>query len=163
MSHKGSTVGLTFSKHRKPWACEGGVLAALGGRRVQSRIRRHVMIEAGLLAEVKQMLAARPDSNLSEEVNTALREHVRRNKAQQEEILLAPVIERLLKERVDQMESWLRSGVWAGATYSATASLLLLEILCGQKVDPREAKAHLELIRGRAWKMVRKGADERLG
>lgn len=130
---------------------------------MHDRIRKHVKIDAVLFAELKQMLASRPDSNLSEEINLALREHVRRSKAQKEELLLAPVIERLLKEKVDQMESWLRSGVWAGATYSATASLLLLELLCGQRVDPREAKEHMELIRGRAWKMVRKGADERLG
>lgn len=77
--------------------------------------------------------------------------------------MLAPVIERLLNEKVNQMESWLRSGVWAGATYSATATLLLLEMLCGQKVDPQEAREHLELIRGRAWKMVRKSSDERPG
>jgi hypothetical protein len=130
---------------------------------VHRRIRKHVMIEAGILAEMKSLLASRPDSNLSEEINIALREYVRRSKAQQEEILMAPVIERLLNEKVDQMESWLRSGVWAGATYSATATLLLLEMLCGQKVDPKEAREHLELIRGRAWKMVRKGADERPG
>lgn len=125
------------------------------------RIRKHVMIEAGLLQEMKDLLASKPDSNLSIEINVAIREHLRRSKARQEEILLSPVIERLLQEKVDQMESWLRSGVWAGATYSATATLLLLELLCGQTVEPAKAREHLELIRGRAWKMVRKSAEER--
>jgi len=128
---------------------------------VPGRIRKHVMIEAGLLQEMKDLLASKPDSNLSIEINVAIREHLRRSKARQEEILLSPVIERLLQEKVDQMESWLRSGVWAGATYSATATLLLLELLCGQTVEPAKAREHLELIRGRAWKMVRKSAEER--
>jgi hypothetical protein len=128
---------------------------------VHGRIRKHVMIEAGLFEEMKSLLASKPDSNLSHEINIALREYLRRAKARQEETLLAPVMERLLNEKVDQMESWLRSGVWAGATYSATATLLLLEMLCGQKVDPKEAREHLDLIRGRAWKMVRKSAEER--
>jgi hypothetical protein len=118
-----------------------------------------VLVDPEVMAELEALLAHNPESSLSNEVNAALREHLRRQRAGQEDILLAPVIERLLKERVDQMESWLRSGVWAGATYSATATLLLLEILCGQTVDPQEARDHLELIRGRAWKMVRKTAD----
>lgn len=124
------------------------------------RIRKHVMIETGLLSELNRLLATKPDSNLSGEINIALQEYLQRRKARQEEILLAPVLERLLNEKIDQVETWLRSGVWAGATYSATATLLLLEMLCGQKVEPSEAREHLELIRGRAWKMVRKGTGD---
>lgn len=124
-----------------------------------ARIRKHVLIEAGLLAELDRLLTQKPESSLSSEINSALKEHLRRHKAGQEELLLAPVLERLLNEKMDQMETWLRSGVWAGATYSATATLLLLELLCGQQVDPKDARDHLELIRGRAWKMVRRAPE----
>lgn len=123
------------------------------------RIRKHVLIDPEVVAELDALLNHNPESSLSNEVNSALKEYLRRRKAGQEDMLVAPVFEQLLKERVDQMESWLRSGVWAGATYSATATLLLLELLCGQTVDPKDARDHLELIRGRAWKMVRKTAD----
>lgn len=74
----------------------------------------------------------------------------------EDDSILAPVISQLIDEKFAQLEAWLRPGVWGGATYSATASLLLLELLCGQTVEPSEAKKHLDLIRGRAWKMVRK-------
>jgi hypothetical protein len=126
---------------------------------VTRRIRKHVLIDPELLAELESHLTNNPESSLSNQVNAALREYLSRRKAGQEDLLLAPVFERLLKERVEQMENWLRSGVWAGATYSATATLLLLEILCGQTVDPKDAREHLNLIRGRAWKMVRKTSD----
>jgi hypothetical protein len=130
---------------------------------VTSRIRKHVRIEPEVLAELEVLVAKKTETSLSNEVNTALKEHIRRHKAGQEDIILAPILDRLLQESVNQTEGWLRPGVWAGATYSATASLLLLELLCGQTVDPSEAKTHLELIRGRAWKMVRRSADQEGG
>lgn len=126
---------------------------------MSSRIRKHVLIEPGVLKDLGELLTARPHTTLSTEVNTALKEYLRRYKAGQEDIILAPAVERLLNEKMDQMETWLRSGVWAGATYSATATLLLLELVCGQTIDPKEAKDHFELIRGRAWKMVRKSRE----
>lgn len=49
----------------------------------------------------------------------------------------------------------MRPGVWGAATYSATAALLLLELMCGKTLDPKEARDHFELIRGCAWKLVR--------
>lgn len=124
------------------------------------RVRKHVRLEPELAAELAQLLAERPESSFSNEVNTAIKEHLRRHKAGREDLVLAPILDRLLKEKMDQMEHWLRSGVWAGATYSATATLLLLELLCGQTVDPKDAKNHLELIRGRAWKMVRTTGEQ---
>lgn len=119
------------------------------------RIRKHVRIEPELVAELQSLIEQNPETSLSNEVNTAVREHLRRHKAGREDLVLAPILDRLLENKLDQMEAWLRSGVWAGATYSATATLLLLELLCGQTVDPKDARNHLELIRGRAWKMVR--------
>ena len=126
---------------------------------MSGRIRKHLLLEPGVLADLTDLLSRRRDSNLSNEVNAALKEYLQRQKAGEEALVFAPVLERLLNMKMDQQELWLRSGVWAGATYSATATLLLLELLCGQRVDPQEAKAHLDLIRGRAWKMVRKGPD----
>jgi len=126
---------------------------------VTRRIRKHIRIEPGVVADLEALLTQKPDSSLSNEVNVALKEYLRRQMAGHEDIVLAPVLERLLNEKLDQVETWLRAGVWAGATYSATATLLLLELLCGQTVDPKEAKAHLDLIRGRAWKMVRRTQD----
>lgn len=125
-----------------------------------SRIRKHVRIEPALIAELEAILSERPDSSLSNEVNAAIQEHVRRHKAGREDLVLAPIMDRLMEEKLNQMEGWLRSGVWAGATYSATATLLLLELLCGQTVDPKDARNHLELIRGRAWKMVRSTQEQ---
>ena len=121
-----------------------------------NRIRKHVLIEPDVLADLEELLTRKTESTFSNEVNAAVKEHVKRHKAGQDDSVLAPVLERLLDQKLDQMETWLRSGVWAGATYSATATLLLLELLCGQKVAPEDARAHFELIRGRAWKMVRK-------
>jgi hypothetical protein len=73
----------------------------------------------------------------------------------QDDSILAPVISQLLDEKFAQLEVWLRPGVWGGATYSTTAALMLLELLIGVRVEPAEAKNHLDLLRGRAWKMVR--------
>lgn len=94
--------------------------------------------------------------SFSREVTTALKEYIQRQKAQQEEAIMTPVWQRLLDEKFEQLEAWLRPGVWGGATYSTTASLLLLELMCGKTIDPRQARDHFELIRGRAWKIVRK-------
>jgi hypothetical protein len=69
---------------------------------------------------------------------------------------MTPVWQRLLDEKFEHLETWLRPGVWGGATYSTTAALLLLEVMCGKTLDPRDAKTHFELIRGRAWKIVRR-------
>ena len=73
-----------------------------------------------------------------------------------EEVITAPIWQRMLDEKFEQMEVWLRPGVWGGATYSTTAALLLLEMMCGKNLDPRQAKDHFGLIRGRAWKIVRR-------
>lgn len=129
--------------------------------RLGYKVKRHVTLDPGVVQDLEEIVQRRGgESSLSMELNRAAREYVRRQKGQNDDVLLAPVIDRLLTEKFEQLEAWLRSGVWGGATYSATASLLLLELLCGQKVDPTEARAHLDLVRGRAWKMVRKDGKE---
>ncbi|HWI51283.1 MAG TPA: hypothetical protein VNT01_04000 [Symbiobacteriaceae bacterium] len=105
---------------------------------------------------VKTKGGQRKGYTLSRELNAALREYINRHKAQQEEASMTPVWEELLGEKFAQQEAWLRPGVWGGATYSATAALLLLEIMCGKTLDPSQAKDHFELIRGRAWKIIRR-------
>lgn len=125
------------------------------------RVKKHVTLDPQIVADLEEIAAKKGgESSLSQELNRAGREYVQKVKGQNDDSLLAPVIDRLLTEKFDQLEAWLRSGVWGGATYSATATLLLLEILCGQTVDPVDAKNHLDLIRGRAWKMIRKGPQE---
>jgi len=105
---------------------------------------------------VKMKGGQRKGYTLSRELNAALREYIKRHKAQQEEATMTPVWEQLIHEKFDQQEAWLRSGVWGGATYSATAALLLLELMCGKTLEPNQAKDHFELIRGRAWKIIRR-------
>lgn len=94
--------------------------------------------------------------SFSREVSAAIRQHIRRELGEREEATMTPIWQRLLDEKFGQMETWLRSGVWAGATYSTTAALLLLEVMCGKKIDPSHAREHFELVRGRAWKIVRR-------
>ncbi|MDF2630433.1 MAG: hypothetical protein K0R39_4264, partial [Symbiobacteriaceae bacterium] len=86
----------------------------------------------------------------------AIREYIKRNKALHEEASMTPVWQHLLDEKFAQLEVWLRPGVWGGGTYSATAALLLLELMCGKTLDPAQAKDHFELIRGQAWKILRR-------
>jgi hypothetical protein len=89
-----------------------------------------------------------------------LKEYVRRHTVQHEEAVSTPVWERLLHEQRDQQDAWLRPGVWGAATCSATCALLLLELMCGKTLDPQDAKDHFELIRGRAWKLVRRPVEQ---
>lgn len=127
-------------------------------------ISKHVTLDASVVADMEELVKRKGrESSLSKELNRAAREHVKRAKSENDDSLLAPVIERLLAEKFDQLEAWLRPGVWGGATYATTAALMLLELLMGQTVEPEKAKDHLELIRGRAWKMVRKGPQEEAG
>ena len=95
---------------------------------------------------------------ISSVVAAAVRDYIKRHDSQQEEASMTPVLERLLDERFAQLEAWLRPGVWGGGTYSATAALLLLELMCGKTLEPSQARDHFELIRGRAWKIIRRDA-----
>ena len=125
------------------------------------RVKKHVTLDPAIVSDLEELAARKGgESSLSRELNRAAREYIKRQKSQQDDSILAPVLEQLLEEKFAQLEAWLRPGVWGGATYSTTASLLLLELLMGQTVEPEKAKEHLDLIRGRAWKMVRKGPQE---
>lgn len=125
-------------------------------------VRKQFHLDPADVQELKRIADAkggrRRGYTVSREVTTALREYIQRQKAQLEEATMTPVWQRLLEEKFEQLETWLRPGVWGGATYSTTASLLLLELMCGKSIDPKEAREHFELIRGRAWKIVRKEA-----
>jgi hypothetical protein len=127
---------------------------------VSHLVRKQFHLDPTDVRELEAMVKAkggrRRGNSLSHEVNMALREHIKRNKAQQEEAVMTPVWQQLLEEKFAQLEAWLRPGVWGGGTYSATAALLLLELLCGKTLDPTQAKDHFELIRGRAWKILRR-------
>lgn len=148
-------------------------VAALGGIRVSYLTRKQVHLDPSVVEDLERIVRSkggrRKGYSFSHEVNVALREYVQRCAVQKEEQALTPLWERLLNEKFGQLEAWLRPGVWGGATYSTTASLMLLELMCGKTIDPKEARDHFELIRGRAWKMVRKdpaavrssGEDER--
>lgn len=127
-------------------------------------VRKNVVLDASLIEEVNRMVKAKGGRNkgysFSGELTIALKEHVRRYHTQNEEAVSAPVWERLLDETYGRQETWLRPGVWAAATYSATCALLLLELMCGKTLDPKDAKDHFELIRGRAWKLVRRPVEQ---
>jgi hypothetical protein len=127
-------------------------------------VRKNVCLDSGLIEQVNAIAkakgGARMGASFSAEVTIALKEYVQRRTMKQEEITLAPVLERLFDEKFSQLEQWLRPGTWGGATYSATSALLLLELMCGKKLDPSQAKEHFDLIRGRAWKIVRRPTEE---
>jgi len=139
---------------------EPQTVVALGGITVSYLTRKQVHLDPAVVEDLERIVRTkggrRKGYSFSHEVNVALREYVRRCAAEKDEQTLTPVWERLLNEKFGQLEAWLRPGVWGGATYSTTASLMLLELMCGKTIDPKEAKDHFELIRGRAWKMVRK-------
>lgn len=122
-------------------------------------VRKNVCLDSALIDQVERIAKAkggrRRGYSFSGELTEALKQHVRRYNAQQEEAVSTPVWEGLLKEKFGQQEEWLRPGVWGAATYSTTAALLLLELMCGKTLEPSQAKDHFELIRGRAWKIVR--------
>jgi hypothetical protein len=127
-------------------------------------VRKNVCLDSELIEQVNQIVkakgGARMGASFSSELTIALKEHVQRRAMKQEEVTLAPVLERLFEEKFEQLEQWLRPGTWGGATYSATAALLLLEVLCGKQLDPSQAKEHFELIRGRAWKIIRRSPED---
>jgi hypothetical protein len=127
---------------------------------VGTLVRKNVCLDSYLIDQVERIAkaqgGARMGASFSALVTTALKEYVQRQTMQQEEVVLAPVLERLLDEKFERLEQWLRPGSWGSATYSCTSALLLLELMCGQKLDPKDAKDHFELIRGRAWKLVRR-------
>lgn len=124
------------------------------------RIRKCLTLDPADLDDLKEAAKAkggrRKGHTLSSEVTAAIREYIKRHKAQHEEASMTPVWQQLLDEKFAQLEVWLRPGVWGGGTYSATAALLLLELMCGKTLDPSQAKDHFDLIRGRAWKILRR-------
>lgn len=123
-------------------------------------VRKQLHIDASVWADMERLVRAkggpRKGTSLSNEVTLALRQYIQRQMTTREEAVLSPIFQRLLDDRFAQLEAWLRPGVWGGATYGTTAALLLLELMCGKTLDPRDAKDHFELIRGRAWKIVRR-------
>jgi hypothetical protein len=136
------------------------IQVAVGGESVASLVRKQVCLDQADIQELDRIVLAkggRPKGySFSSELTRALRDYLQRHRAQQEETTMTPVWQRLLDEKFEHLETWLRPGVWGGATYSTTAALLLLEVMCGKTLDPRDAKTHFELIRGRAWKIVRR-------
>lgn len=130
-------------------------------------VRKNVCLDSELIEQVNRIVkangGARMGASFSSELTIALKKHVQREKMQEEETILAPVLQRLFDEKFAQLEGWLRPGTWGSATYSATSTLLLLELLCGVQVDPNQAKDHLNVIRGRAWKMVRRDPESEAG
>ena len=125
-------------------------------------VRKQFHLDPAVVRDLEQIVQAkggqRKGYSLSREVTAALKEHIRRQYAQHEEATMTPIWQRLLDEKFEQLEAWLRPGVWGGGTYSATAALLLLELMCGKTLEPAQAKDHFELIRGRAWKLMRRDA-----
>jgi len=123
-------------------------------------VRKCVYLDEADVQELKRLAQVkggrRKGYTLNGEMAGAVREYIKRQKAQQEEATMTPVWEQLLNEKFAQLEAWLRPGVWGGGTYSATAALLLLELMCGKTLDPAQAKDHFELIRGRTWKIIRR-------
>jgi hypothetical protein len=123
-------------------------------------VRKCVYLDEADIQELKRLAAAkggrRQGYTLSRELGEAARAYIKHQMAQHEETVMTPVWQQLLEEKFAQLEAWLRPGVWGGATYSTTAALLLLELMCGKTLDPTKAKDHFELIRGRAWKIIRR-------
>jgi hypothetical protein len=130
---------------------------------VSTPVRKHVRLDSADIQELQRLVnskgGARKGYTFSGEVTAAIRDYIKRQYAQQEEATMTPVWEQLLNDKFAQMESWLRPGVWGGGTYAATSALLLLELMCGKTLEPAQAKDHFELIRGRAWKLVRRDPD----
>lgn len=127
-------------------------------------VRKNVCLDSELIEQVERIAkakgGARRGASFSGEVTIALKEYVQRTTMKQEEVSLAPVLQQLFDEKFQQLEQWLRPGTWGGAMYSATSALLLLELMCGKQLNPSQAKEHFELIRGRAWKIVRRDPEE---
>jgi hypothetical protein len=130
---------------------------------VSRLVRKQFHLDPAVVQELERIVDAkggqRKGYSLSREVTAALREHIRRQTAQREEATMTPVWQQLLDQKFAELEGWLRPGVWGGGTYSATSALLLLELMCGKTLDPAQAKDHFELIRGRAWKLVRRDPE----
>jgi len=135
-------------------------LVAVGGISITRLIRQTVCLSAADMHELRRLAAAKGGRargyTISSEVAAAIKDYIKKQDAQHEEANMTPVWEQLLNEKFAQLEAWLRPGVWGGGTYSATAALLLLELMCGKQLDPAQAKDHFELIRGRAWKIIRR-------
>lgn len=123
-------------------------------------VRKTLHLDGAVVADLERIIASkggrRRGYSLGQEVTMAIREYVQRQLLHRDEAATAPLLERLLDERFGQLEAWLRPGVWGGATYGTTAALLLLEHMCGKSLDPKDARAYFDLIRGRAWKIIRK-------
>jgi hypothetical protein len=126
-------------------------------------VRKCVCLDSADIKELQRLADARGGARkgytFSREVATAVKEYIKRQHAQKEEATMTPVWQQLLDQKFAELESWLRPGVWGGGTYSATSALLLLELMCGKTLDPAQAKDHFELIRGRAWKLVRRDPE----
>lgn len=130
------------------------------GEQVRRRTRRRqvkisVYLPPDLAAELYRR-ATGGGGGITHQAATAIREYLARQVATTQESLATPVLDNLLLERLGQVESWLRPMVAAASIHSATAMLLALEALCGTRVDPSRAKETLDLMRGRAYKMIRR-------
>lgn len=130
-------------------------------------IKKCVYLEHGLVAEITRSAAARggpgAGATFSKELSRLARLGLEMETAQSGAELLAPALRELLESRLATLEAWLRPLVAKSGIYAATTTLLTLELLTGHRVAREEAKPFFELIRGRGYRLFRKGDESEVG
>lgn len=136
--------------------------AESGGETVAGH-RVHVMLDSDLAVTIDERVKAhggrRGGAFRSREVNRLIRLGLQAETAGHMAAFLAPPLSDALDSRFAHFESWLRPIVAKTGIYAATTTLMVLELLTGQRVPREQAREFLELIRGRGYRLFRRPDD----
>lgn len=113
----------------------------------------------GLRALVRRKGGHQAGVTFTGELNRAVAQYLAEDTAGRQITDLAPVLSELLDHKLGHMETWLRPMLASGGIHATTAMLLALELMCGTRIQPDQARELLDLMRGRAYKLFRRRGD----
>lgn len=132
------------------------------GRRIA--INLDPQVDLALAELVKRKGGRKGGVTATAEINRAIAEYAARQAVDSPQGIVEEAVDRVIRERLDQVEAWLRP-MLANAGINATAALLAsVEVICGTRLGKDRVREFVDLLRGRAWQLYRRPVkDERPG
>jgi len=129
-----------------------------GGRRITLILDPEV--DLALAELVKRKGGRKHGVTATAEINRAITEYVARAATAGPLGPVEEALDRVLLERLTQLEVWLRP-MLANTGINATASLLAsIEGICGTHLPKEKVPEYVDLLRGRAWHLFRRPVQD---